>query len=53
MRRNLKGEPEAVRYDRGNVMLLNEFLKEYHKVQEQQKQIDSLKLRRIPKRAII
>ena len=43
MGRNPKGEPKAVRYDQINAMLLNEFLKEHHKVQEQQKQIDSLK----------
>ena len=41
--RNPKGEPKAVRYDQINAMLLNKFLKEHHKVQEQQKQIDSLK----------
>jgi hypothetical protein len=32
-----------VRYDQVNAMLLNEFLKEHHKVEEQQKEIDSLK----------
>jgi Chaperone of endosialidase len=32
--RNPKGEPESVRYDQVNAMLLNEFLKEYKTVQE-------------------
>jgi hypothetical protein len=36
-------KPRKVRYEQINAMLLNEFLKEHHKVQEQQKQIDSLK----------
>ena len=34
--RNDKGEVETVRYDAVNAMLLNEFLKEHRKVQEQQ-----------------
>jgi uncharacterized coiled-coil protein SlyX len=33
--RNDKGEPESVRYDQINAMLLNEFLKEHRKVEEQ------------------
>jgi len=33
--RNDKGEPETVRYDAVNAMLLNEFLKEHRKVEEQ------------------
>jgi hypothetical protein len=41
--RNSSGEPESVRYDQVNAMLLNEFLKEHRKVEEQQKEIDSLK----------
>jgi hypothetical protein len=32
--RNPKGEPESVRYDQVNAMLLNEFLKEYKTVQD-------------------
>jgi hypothetical protein len=47
--RNEKGEPETVRYEAVNAMLLNEFLKEHHQVQdlkvtvaEQQKQIEAL-----------
>ena len=41
--RNNKGEVESVRYEMVNAMLLNEFLKEHRKVQEQQKEIDGLK----------
>src|SRR5580765_2423894 len=33
---NPKGEPESVRYDQVNAMLLNEFLKEHRKVEEQE-----------------
>jgi hypothetical protein len=54
--RNTKGEAESVRYEMVNAMLLNEFLKEHHTVQElksnaakqeatiaqQQKQIEAL-----------
>jgi hypothetical protein len=47
--RNSRGEPESVRYDQVNAMLLNEFLKEHKTVQEQgatiaglQKQIETL-----------
>jgi Chaperone of endosialidase len=32
--RNKKGEPEAVRYDQINAMVLNEFLKEHKRVQQ-------------------
>jgi hypothetical protein len=32
--RNPKGEPESVRYDQINAMLLNEFLKEHRKVEQ-------------------
>ena len=41
--RDREGKPQSVRYEQVNAMLLNEFLKEHRKVQEQQKQIDSLK----------
>jgi hypothetical protein len=47
--RNPEGQPESVRYEQINAMLLNEFLKEHRKVQEleanavrQQKQIEAL-----------
>src|SRR4030095_7012018 len=41
--RDDKGEIYTVRYDAVNAMLLNEFLKEHHKVEEEQKEIDALK----------
>ena len=41
--RNEKGEVETVRYEQINAMLLNEFLKEHRKVQEQEKTIAELK----------
>jgi hypothetical protein len=41
--RDKEGKPFSVRYDQVNAMLLNEFLKEHRKVQEQQKGIDSVK----------
>jgi endosialidase-like protein len=37
-----EGKPYSVRYDQVNAMLLNEFLKAHCKMEEQQKQIDSL-----------
>jgi hypothetical protein len=37
--RSPKGEPESVRYDQINAMLLNEFLKEHRKVEEQSHEI--------------
>ena len=40
---NPNGEPESVRYEQINAMLLNEFLKEHRKVQKQQRELDSLK----------
>jgi uncharacterized coiled-coil protein SlyX len=40
--RNNKGEVESVRYDMVNAMLLNEFLKEHRKVEEQQAMIGRL-----------
>jgi len=40
--RDETGEIYTVRYDAVNAMLLNEFLKEHRKMQEQQKQIDAL-----------
>jgi uncharacterized coiled-coil protein SlyX len=41
--RNPKGEPESVRYEQINAMLLNELLKEHKKVEEQQATISELK----------
>ena len=41
--RNPEGEFESVRYDQVNAMLLNEFLKEHRKVEEQQAAITKLK----------
>ena len=41
--RNKNGEIYTVRYEAVNAMLLNEFLKEHHKVREQQKEIDVLR----------
>jgi hypothetical protein len=41
--RNPNGKPESVRYEQINAMLLNEFLKEHRNVQEQQRELDSLK----------
>jgi uncharacterized coiled-coil protein SlyX len=37
--RNAEGQPESVRYEQINAMLLNEFLKEHHKVEQQGRQI--------------
>ena len=37
-----EGKPYTVRYEAVNAMLLNEFLKEHRKNEEQQKQIDVL-----------
>jgi hypothetical protein len=39
--RNQKGEPESVRYDQVNAMLLNEFLKEHARVEEQDRKIQN------------
>jgi hypothetical protein len=40
--RDDQGKPYTVRYEAVNAMLLNEFLKEHRKVEEQQKEIDAL-----------
>ena len=37
--RNEKGEPESVRYEQVNAMLLNEFLKEHARVEEQDRKV--------------
>jgi len=49
MVREKEGKPYSVRYEQVNAMLLNEFLKAHHKIQEleasnaqQQKQFDAL-----------
>jgi hypothetical protein len=41
--RDAEGKPYTVRYEAINAMLLNEFLKEHHKVEEQEKTIAELK----------
>jgi len=51
--RNEKGEPETVRYEAVNAMLLNEFLKEHRTVQEQQKEIDVLRAELKEQRVLI
>jgi hypothetical protein len=51
--RNPKGEPESVRYEQINAMLLNEFLKEHRTVEEQQKEIAALKEELREQRALI
>jgi hypothetical protein len=40
--RDQNGNPQTVRYDAANAMLLNEFLKEHRKVEQMQKQIEAL-----------
>jgi trimeric autotransporter adhesin len=42
--RNSKGQPESVHYEMVNAMLLNEFLKEHRKVQQQEATIAQLQL---------
>jgi hypothetical protein len=46
------GKPETVRYEAVNAMLLNEFLKEHRKVQEQQATIAQLKAGSVKQEAI-
>ena len=43
MARDKEGKPDSVRYDQVNAMLLNEFLKEHRKVEEQAATIVQLK----------
>jgi hypothetical protein len=43
--RDQKGEPETVRYEAVNAMLLNEFLKEHRKVEELQEIVAKLSAR--------
>jgi hypothetical protein len=40
--RNPKGQPESVRYEQINAMLLNEFLKEHKAFVEEQKKVQKL-----------
>jgi hypothetical protein len=40
--RNSEGQPESVRYEQINAMLLNEFLKEHRRMEEQDKRIEEL-----------
>jgi len=40
--RDPNGKPYAVRYEAVNAMLLNEFLKAHHKIEDQQKHIEAL-----------
>ena len=51
--RDNEGRPYSVRYDQVNAMLLNEFLKEHRKVEEQQGQITELNSRVARQEAII
>jgi hypothetical protein len=41
--RNPEGQPESVRYEQINAMLLNEFLKEHSKVEEQNRKFSNRK----------
>ena len=51
--RNAKGELSTVRYEAVKAMLLNDFLKEHRTVQEQQKEIDTLKTEMKEQKALI
>ena len=51
--RSEKGEVQTVRYEQINAMLLNEFLKEHKRVEEQQAQIAALNSRVATQEAII
>jgi hypothetical protein len=51
--RDRNGDIYTVRYDQINAMLLNEFLKDHRKVQEQQHEIDSIKAELREQRALI
>ena len=48
-----KGKPYTVRYEQINAMLLNEFLKEHHKVEEQAARIAELRTASATRDAII
>jgi uncharacterized coiled-coil protein SlyX len=51
--RDADGKPFTVRYDAVNAMLLNEFLKEHKKVEEQQTNITQLNFKMANQAAII
>src|SRR6266536_2455499 len=51
--RDDQGKPYTVRYESVNAMLLNEFLKEHRKVQEQEKRIDALTAQLKEQKALI
>jgi Chaperone of endosialidase len=51
--RDADGKINTVRYEAVNAMLLNEFLKEHHKVEQQQNEIDALKAQLKEQRAFI
>jgi len=53
VKRDRDGNLQTVRYEAVNAMLLNEFLKEHRTVQEQQKEIDSLKAELKEQKALI
>jgi trimeric autotransporter adhesin len=51
--RDAQGKVYTVRYEAVNAMLLNEFLKQHRQVQEQQKEIDALKVQLKEQKALI
>src|SRR6202011_2237561 len=51
--RDADGKVNTVRYEAVNAMLLNEFLKQHRQVQEQQKEIETLKAQLKEERAFI
>ena len=51
--RNIEGQVESVRYEMVNAMLLNEFLKEHKKIEEQQTNITQLNSKMANQAAII
>ena len=51
--RDKEGKPYTVRYDAVNAMLLNEFLKEHRKVEEQAASITQLKFAAVKQEATI
>ena len=51
--RETNGKIYTVRYEAVNAMVLNEFLKEHRRVQDQQKEIDNLKAELKQQRTLI
>jgi hypothetical protein len=51
--RDEEGKPESVHYEAVNAMLLNEFLKEHCKVEQQEKEINQLKAQLKEQKALI